>query len=75
MFYPCCKDIKNRQNLSLDLADCENYFLRKNKFNYSFSQLLNLLFDEFFYYLNFRFHFLTKGRENLLSNDIQINEL
>ena len=26
MFYPCCKDIKNRQNLSLDLADCENNF-------------------------------------------------
>ena len=43
----------------IDFADCENYFLRKNKFNYSFSQLTNLLFDEFFYYLNFCFHFLT----------------
>ena len=75
MFYPCCKDIKNRQDLMIDFADCENYFLRKNKFNYSFSQLLNLFFNKCFYYLNFCFHFLTKGRENLLSNDIQINEL
>ena len=31
MFYPCCKDIKNRQNLSLDLVDCENNSQREDE--------------------------------------------
>ena len=47
MFYPCCKDIKNRQNLSLDLADCENNFKKKimNRMRETYQILLTSNYD------------------------------